>query len=60
MQFCGYLSFKWDLAGWCGLNIKNEKKTSNSLDGGSPEKNVKWVVGLTADNFLWVVGLNSN
>ena len=28
MQFCGYASFKWDLAGCLGLNTqKNEKKT---------------------------------
>ena len=39
MLFCGYPSFRCDLVGCWGLNTKkNEKKTIQSLEGGSPEK----------------------
>ena len=60
MQFCGYPSFKVNLVGCLG---RMRKTSYNSVKGGSTEKKelcAMWVVGLTDNLILWVVGLNSN
>ena len=62
MQFCGYPLFKWDLVGCLGLNTKKteKKKLLQFFKRGlSRKKCVMWVVGLTDNLILWVVGLNS-
>ena len=55
MGSCGLFGFK--------CKEEREKNSCNSLKGGSPEKKkrrVMWVVGLTDNLILLLVGLNSN